>query len=252
MNNNEIGLLTTLLLGIFILIGAGISLLINKKNKIIDFSIGLAFGVIVTLIVSDLLPEIFEVFGLKNIYLFIIFTILGFFILRVLDEYIPDHHEHKMNKKESNENLVHIGIMTTVALVLHNIIEGVAVYSTALADSSIALSLALGVGFHNIPLGIVIASSFYHSNKNTKRTVLSLLIVSLSTFCGGLLMYLFNLTEINEMVLGIFLSLTLGMLLFIIVDELIVRIKNTKEKKTAYLGIITGVLVLVIGSFIGE
>ena len=63
MDNYQIGLLTTVLLGIFILLGAGISLLINKKDKIIDFSIGLAFGVITTLIITDLLPEIFEGLG---------------------------------------------------------------------------------------------------------------------------------------------------------------------------------------------
>ena len=90
MTSNQVGLLTTLILGIFILIGAGISLLINKKDKVIDFSIGLAFGVIVTLIVTDLLPEIFESLGLKYIWLFIIFTTLGFFLLRLLDGFIPD------------------------------------------------------------------------------------------------------------------------------------------------------------------
>ena len=160
MTNYGVGLLTTFLLGIFILIGAIIPLFIVKKDKVINLSIGLAFGVIITLIVTDLLPEILEELGLKYIYLFIIFTALGFFLLRLLDGYIPDHHDHKMTKKEANENLTHIGIMTTLALILHNIIEGMAVYSTSLADVSLALTLALGVGFHNIPLGMVISSSF--------------------------------------------------------------------------------------------
>lgn len=246
MTNYQIGLLTTFILGLFILLGAGISLLVTKKDEIIDFSMGLAFGVIVTLMITDLLPEIFECFGLKSIYLFIIFTIIGFFILRMFDGLIPDHHDDHMNKKEANANLTHIGIMTTLAVILHNIIEGMAVYSTALSDSSLALSLAIGVGFHNIPLGMVIASSLYHSNNKYSKTIILILLVSISTFVGGLIMYLFKFVVINNTILGILLSLTLGMLLYIVIDELYSRIKNTKQKKITYSGIMIGVLLLVI------
>ena len=42
MDNAKLGLLTTLILGIFILIGALMAFLIKKKNKVVDFSIGLA------------------------------------------------------------------------------------------------------------------------------------------------------------------------------------------------------------------
>lgn len=251
MTNSEFGLLTTFLLGIFILIGALIALLVNKKTKVMDFSIGLAFGVIVTLILTDLLPEVYESLGLKKIYLAIIFVVIGFYILRLLDNFIPDHHEHhKMNNKESKENLTHIGIITTIALVLHNIIEGMAVYTTSLTDTRSALLLSIGVGFHNIPLGMVIASSFYQSSKELKKTIISVLLVSISTLVGGLIMYLFNLTSINETILGILLSLTLGMLLFIVIDELYPRIRDTKDKKITYMGIGIGIIILLIGLFI--
>ena len=250
MTSNQVGLLTTLILGIFILIGAGISLLINKKDKVIDFSIGLAFGVIVTLIVTDLLPEIFENLSIKHILLFIIFTTIGFGLLKLLDGFIPDHNDHHMNKTEANANLTHIGIMTTLAIMLHNIIEGMAVYSTALSDSSLAVSLAIGVGFHNIPLGMVIASSLYHSNKNHSKTLISIILVSISTFCGGLIMYSFKFTSLNEIVLGILLSLTLGMLIFIVLDELYPRVKNTSQKKITYSGIVIGIMLLIASLFI--
>ena len=251
MTNYQVGLLTTFLLGIFILIGAFIALMVEKKDKIIEFSIGLAFGVIVGLIITDLIPEIFENFGLRNLYLFFIFGVFGFCILTVFDHFIPDHHEHKMTKKEANDNLIHIGMITTLALVLHNIIEGMAVYSTAISDLSLATLLAIGVGFHNIPLGMVIASSFYHSSKSKKKTIISIGFVSLSTFVGGIVMYLFHLTEISTVLLGILLSITLGMLVFIVVDELFPRIRSTKNKKITRMGIIVGVTLLIISFLIG-
>ena len=64
-------------------------------------------------------------------------------------------------------------------------------------------------------------------------------------------MFIFGFRVINEIVLGILLSITLGMLLFIVIDELIPRIKNTKEEKTTFMGIILGVILLIISSLIG-
>ena len=66
-----IGLLVTFLLGIFIVLGALIAFLTNKKQKIIDFSLGLAFSVIVMLILIDLIPEVIEHLGLRYIWLFL-------------------------------------------------------------------------------------------------------------------------------------------------------------------------------------
>lgn len=249
MKRYEIGLITTLLLGIFIIIGALIGLLANKKSKVVEFSLGLAFGVIVTLIITDLLPEIFETLGFRYVYIWIIGMVAGFLILKILDHFIPDHHEHKMSNKEANENLVHIGVMTSLALILHNIIEGMAVYSSCLSDASFGVALTLGIGFHNIPLGMVISSSFYHSTKNFKKTMFTVLLVSLSTFLGGAVMYLLKLTEISSMLLGILLSITLGMLIFIVVDELLPRISDIKNKKISYIGIIVGVTLLILSMF---
>ena len=251
MTQNQVGLITTLLLGIFILLGALIALTIKRKQKIVDFSIGLAFGVISTLLLTDLLPEVFDSFGIRKIYLFLIFSVLGFGLLKLLDSFIPDHSDHKMNKKESNENLVHIGIVTTMALVLHNIIEGMAVYSTALSDSSLALALSIGVGFHNIPLGMVIMSSFYQSTNDKKKAALSIGLVSISTFVGGLIMYLFKLTSVNEVVLGIMLSITLGMLVYIIIDELLPRIIHSKGRETSICGATAGIILVVLSVFFG-
>jgi len=250
MNKYEIGLLTTLLLGIFIIIGAMIALLINKKKKIIDFSIGLAFGVIITLIITDLLPELIESLGFKHFYITLIGTVIGFLILKALDHFIPDHHEHKMTNKEEQENLVHIGVMTSMALILHNIIEGMAVYSSCLSNANLGIALTIGVGFHNIPLGMVIASSIYHSTKNIKKTIITILLVSLSTFLGGLFMYILRITVISELILGTLLSITLGMLIFILIDELLPKIIDTKNNKFSYIGIGIGVLLLVLSTLV--
>ncbi len=250
MKIEQIGLLTTLILGIFIIIGALIAFIMKKREKVIDFSLGLAFGVIIMLMIADLLPEIIEQLGLKYIYLFIIYTALGYFLLKFLDNFIPDHEETKMNKKDLKNNLIHIGVVTSLALFLHNIIEGMAVYSTVLTDKNLGVAMSLGIGFHNIPLGMVIATTLYQSSTNMSKTVLGILAVSLSTFAGGLILFFLNLHAISSIILGSLLSTTLGMLIFIALDELLPRIKMSKNDKVTYVGITLGIIILLIATII--
>ena len=250
MDSSKVGLLTTLVLGIFILIGALIGFVVNKKEKVVDFSIGLAFGVIVMLIGVDLLPEIIEHLGFRYIHMFIIGTVIGFILLRFLDMYIPDHEEQTRSKKDVQNNLIHIGVITSMALILHNIIEGMAIYSTIVTNTSLGVTLMIGIGFHNIPLGMVVSSAFHQSNQNIYKTSLIIIVLALSTFVGGLIMFFFNITAISSVVLGTLLSVTLGMLIFIVYEELYERIKHSKNKKISYIGVFIGLLILVISTLI--
>lgn len=247
-----IGLIITFLLGLFILVGAILAIVMGNTNKIIEYSLGLALGVIITLIITDLIPEIIENIEISKIYIAVISIIAGYLLLRLLDRFVPDHendHSHKHSKKESQDNLIHIGIITSIALIIHNIIEGMAVYSTSItANTSLVIGMTLGVGFHNLPLGMVITSSIYQTNKSKRKTIISLLAVSISTFIGGLIVFLFHIDNTEGIISGILLSLTLGMLVYIAIDELIPRIKIMKEKKVAIYGIITGVIILLIST----
>ena len=251
MRVEMIGLVITFLLGIFVLIGALIAFLAKKKGKIIDFSLGLAFSVIIMLIVLDLIPEVIEHLGLRYIWLFLIFVVLGYGLLRFLDRFIPDHHDHdRMTKKEANNNLAHIGIISSIALIIHNIIEGMAVYSTVLTDVNTGLMLAIGIGFHNLPLGMVIATTFYQGDQKPSRVWLSIGGVTLSTLVGGILSFLLNNQAVPEWVLGSLLSLTLGMLLFLLFSELWPRIRKSKFRIERNFGILIGIIIMLISMMI--
>ncbi len=245
-----IGLLVTLLLGIFILIGALIAFLTKKKQKVIDFSLGLAFSVIIMLICIDLIPEIIENLKMRYIWLFLICVVIGYLILKVLDNFIPDHEETKMTAENLKDNLAHIGIVSSIALIIHNIIEGMAVYSTVLSNVNTGLMLGLGIGFHNLPLGMVIATTFYQTNQNKNKAMFFTTAVSLSTLVGGLIMLFLNNQSIEGIVLGVLLSITLGMLLFIAFTELYPRIKKSKYKEARNAGLILGILILLLSIFI--
>lgn len=238
------GLVVTFVLGLFILVGAAISALSKQNKKFTEFSLGLAFSVITLLVILELIPHTLEtlneVHSIKSsVILLILFSLSGIILLKIFDYFIP---EHDTNHKE---NLEHIGLLTSVALVLHNIIEGMAVYNITEVSLTSGLLISIGVGLHNIPLGILITSTLYVGNKDKKKTGLIILLISLSTFLGGLLMLLLK-DYFTIHIQGLILSVTLGMLIFISLFELLPKLLKTKDKKNIAKGILLGIIFIIV------
>ncbi len=248
------GLTATLLLGLFIIIGALITLIAKNSEKFITFSIAIAFGVMATLIVIDLIPEALESLEFSNpIYTYLIIFLgstIGFGLLKILDHFIPDHDDDLTTSEDDDRNLTHIGLVSSIALVIHNIVEGMAIYLLISNNFRSGLMAIIGVGLHNIPLGMIITSTFYQGNKSLKKTILIILGISLSTFIGGLLMCIPALENILETIEIVSLTLTIGMLLYIVIMELLPKIINSKYKKITWSGVFSGIGLLLLTLFI--
>lgn len=250
------GLVLTMIVGLSIILGTIIILKMKNNEKVISVSVSIAFGVMISLIVFDLLPEAFELIeyelGIKKILIILGLSLVGVFILKIFDLFIPNHgHNHKHSHDEE-EHLYHIGIVSSIALVLHNVIEGMALYSTAITSVSLGWLLALGIGLHNIPLGMVIASAFYLRNKSVRKTLVISFFISMSTFLGGFIMYIINLNGnyINDYYLGVLICITLGMIFYIAIFELLPKIIEDKNKKISVIGIIIGISIILVHYFI--
>lgn len=228
--------LITLLSGLSFLIGYLITKFVKNDKKLIIFSVGFSFVIILGLVFFDLLPECIE--SMNSKWAIVGFAISGILILKLLDLFVPDH-EHSNN---DNHHMEHIGLISAIALILHNMIEGTAIYSTALTDTKMGLMMALAVSFHNIPLGIQISSLV--KNKKEKFILLGSLVFS--SIIGIILINLFKIT-LSEGVLGILISITLGMLIYISMFELLCEIKEHIKDKVLWVGIVTGIIVSVIG-----
>lgn len=248
--HNTLALFITFLLGFFIIIGVIIAFFLKKQNKVLDFIFAFALSILTMLILVDLLGHTIEHLGIKHIYLFILFTCLGLLIFKIIDDFVPEHEDAKMTKNEEKKNIVHIGVLATIALIIHNFVEGMAIYLTSANDINLGIMMALGVGIHNIPLGIIITTTL-NSDKNTGKYLFCIISLFISSFLGGLLLYLLNINTVSDIVIGSLLALTIGMLLYIIIFELYPKVKKTTNKKITIIGLITGVIIALIGMFIG-
>ena len=139
-----------------------------------------------------------------------------------------------------NNHLFHIGLITAISLMIHNLLEGISIYITGISDFKIGLIMALTVGLHNLPLGIEVSASLNSKkNKISKFIILMLLIISSSL--GALSLYLLN-TELNTILEGILLSLTIGMILYIALFELFLEVKQNLNQKETKIGLFLGFL----------
>ena len=251
-------LILTLGVGLFTVLGAVLIFFIKDQKKLTHITMNLAIGVIVTLIFLELLPEIWEIlsenFSIpKSIVLILTFTSIGVIVLKVLDKYVHNHDDHHLHCCE--ENYKHIGIVTGLAITLHNIIEGMAVYGILNNDTGLGVKLIIGVGLHNIPLGMMLATAFYKSNKSKWKTMLYIILVSLTSFLGGLIMLANVKFLMNEIVIAILLLITNGMLIYIAFFELLPHAikdnKSGKDKIKTSITILIGALFIIATHFIG-
>ena len=111
------------------------------------------------------------------------------------------------------------------------------------SDLKSGIIMAIGVGLHNIPLGIEIGATM--SNKlEEKKNIIYIILLGLSSLIGGLIILLFG--EIEEYYLGYVIALTLGMCIYISIFELLPEMFTHIHKKETLLGIIGGLLIVIL------
>lgn len=136
--------------------------------------------------------------------------------------------------------------MTSIALIIHNIVEGIGIYGIATSSIKSGIIYAIAVGMHNIPFGLEISTMLNKSQNKHKKIYLT--ILTLSTFIGGLFTMLFK-DNLTDFVQGILLSVTIGMILYLLLAELLTELKENWHKETIF-GIITGIVIIIIGGLI--
>ncbi len=214
-----------------------------NTKKIITFSLSFATSVMLTVSITDLIPSSFsyleEFVLLYRILIMIFFLILGIF----LSFYIS-------LKVDTNNSLERVGIISMLAIILHNIPEGIITFMVSKINLNLGLKLSVAIGLHNIPEGISIAIPIYYATKKKFKTFLIVLISGLSELLGSFIAYLFLSKFINNFIMGCIFSLTAGIMLNISLTEILKEAIKYKERKCLIIGLLLGVLIMLISHLI--
>ena len=247
MNITLYSFILTFIAGVSTLIGSLLIFFKTKTNKIIIGSLAFASGVMFAVSISDLIPESIQLLNYKGVIeisLIVIFMVLGMTLSMIIDKYIPSV------ENTSKNCLFRVGIISMLAIIIHNIPEGIATFMATNTDINLGISLTIAIALHNIPEGISIAVPIYYSTKSRGSALFYTLISGLSEPFGALLAYLFLKPFMNDFIMGILMALIAGIMTHIAFYELLPTSLKYKNKKLTYIFFVIGLLFMFINHFI--
>lgn len=219
----------------------------NKNEKIVVGSLSFAAGVMICVSLTDLLPSSYNLIldgarAFPKVMLTLIFMVIGIIISMLIDKYLPD----QSNERQGGKSLYKIGIISMVAIILHNIPEGIATFITSSNNIKLGITLTVAIALHNIPEGISIAVPIYHSTRNKAKAFLYALVSGMSEVLGAILAYLFLAPFINDHVMAALYSIIAGIMIHISVYELLPGAYKEGTIKSILKYFLIGFIVMIL------
>lgn len=251
----------TTIVGLTMGIGGILAFFINETNKkFFSLSLSFAAGIMIYASFMAILPEgihsLEEHMGEGGKYV----AILGFFggmvFIALMEKWIHKHgghhghshgeHGHEHDHSEEGEHLSKIGLMSAVAIGIHNLPEGLAIFTTGVNDISLAIPIAFAIVLHNIPLGIAIAVPIYYATGSKKKALIYTFLVGLCQPLGAIIGYLLFSNLSTGLFFGILYTVVAGIMVFISLDELLPSSQKDNDHHISVYGAIAGMLVMAI------
>lgn len=258
MNNVLIAFIFTIIAGLSTIIG-GLIILWSKKfcQKYLALALGFSAGIMVYLSFFELLKESF------NLALSYWMTIL-MFLLGLLIGAIIDYITHKVTGSEhlsgcrrdnnifssKQKALYKVGLITAIALALHNFPEGIATFITTSFDVRLGLSIAIAIAIHNIPEGLCVAMPIYYSTQSRTKAILFTVVAALAEPLGALITYLFLRSLITDHILGNIYGAVAGIMVYVALDELLPTARRFQQRHLGLIGMIIGMIVMAISLYL--
>lgn len=242
-------LILTSLAGLATLIGI-IPIFVKIKNSdyIIASACAFASGVMICISIFDLVPESIRYLSTNFKSFFVIslcfvFMIIGIVLSMILDNYI--------DKVSTNGTLFKVGILSMIAIILHNIPEGIITFIVSNKDIMLGISMCIAIALHNIPEGISIAVPIYYSTKSKKKAIFYTFLAGLSEPIGAILTGLFLVNFVNDIVLGLLFAFIAGVMIQISSGKLLPT-GNNYNKKMSLIFFILGFIVMLFSLYLNS
>lgn len=255
-NNIAMAFSLTLLAGLTTAIGGAIAF-VTKKDNLKALSVGLGFsaGVMIFVSLVDIIPgaEAMLKVNFPNKYQWLVFGgfILGILISVLIDYFLPDHvdteellHPDAPADEHHHYKLKRAGILTAIAICVHNFPEGMATFLTTTQDITLGLSVALAIAIHNIPEGIAVALPIYHVTGKKRYAMLYAALSGVTEPIGALVgMLIFGLF-LPQVLVGFLMAAVGGIMTYISFDTLLPLAKEYGNWHLSIVGIMSGILFI--------
>ena len=270
-------LILTLIAGAATGIGGALVLFRKKiSSNFLAGALGLSAGVMIFISLAELFPEAqAEIMATGSVRHGEAFVLIAFFvgmgIITLIDFLIPEYenpHEASglslnaktaavgMLEQTGNEKALHrLGIMSALAIAIHNFPEGIATFIGALNDPQMGAGITFAIAIHNIPEGIAVAIPIYYATKSKGKALLYATLSGLSEVVGALLclgvtaVFGIELTG-GSIVFPLILAAVAGIMIYISLDELLPTAEKYGKHHVAIAGVVGGMAIMGISLLI--
>ncbi|HCF50586.1 MAG TPA: zinc transporter ZupT [Syntrophomonas sp.] len=181
----------------------------------------------------------------------------GMFLIALIDRLVPaeenPHEPHRVgeireasSRPVDSTKLMRMGMLTALAIAIHNFPEGLATFTMAIKDPGLGIAIAFAIAIHNIPEGIAVSVPVYYATGNRHKAFWLSFLSGLSEPVGALVGYLILFSFFNDMVFGVLFALVAGIMVFISLDELLPMAREYGEAHLAIYGLMGGMIVIAV------
>ncbi|MEJ8553980.1 ZIP family metal transporter [Tepidibacter sp. Z1-5] len=206
--------------------GGVIAFIFRKKaDRYLNLFMGLAGGIMLSVVTFDLLTEAMNAIGVN---LAIVFTFIGVFASMIIKRFM--HFE----------GMLKTGYLIFFSILLHNFPEGLAIGSSFSVKESLGITLVIVIGIHNVPEGIAMALTLIKGRMNVVKVMLFTLLAGIPMGIGSYIGSYFG--EVFQGFVGFFLAIASGTMLYVTIEEIF------PNSKTIYTitGFLLGILMVSI------
>ena len=162
------------------------------------------------------------------------------------NKFVDQANKTGENAKMNASKLRRIGILTALALAIHNFPEGVATFVATLEDPTLGLTIAVAIAMHNIPEGIAVSMPIYYATGNRIQAFSYSFLSGLVEPLGAFLGYIFLSPYLTPEIMNILLAGVGGIMVFIALDQLIPGAENYGEYHWRTYGVVVGMAVMAV------
>ncbi|RLJ09903.1 MAG: ZIP family metal transporter [Candidatus Aenigmatarchaeota archaeon] len=222
----------------------------SLDERIIDAGMGFSAGIMLVASFTSLLIPAMDLGGLHTV---VLGFVLGAVSILVIDKLIP--HEHVIRGYEGPKRFGHIrrkSLLIALAMIVHNIPEGMAVGVAAIYDLTGGIVLAIAIGFQDIPEGLAVAIPIYASTGRKGHAIfvggLSGLFELLSAFVP--LAIITVSSQALGFIMPFLMAIAAGAMIYVVVHEIIPEIYGHGHDESSTLGFFLGFVLMLLLDFL--
>lgn len=205
-----------------------------KFHKRLHFILSFTAGVLLGVVSFDILPEIFSVAHERGIDPIgaMIALVIGFLLFHSLEKFVLIHHAHEGSY--SAHYHPQVGVLSSLALIGHSFMDGVAIGIAFQVSSAVGLIVAIAVIAHDFCDGLNTVSLMLVHNNTRRRSFTMLVLDSLAPVLGAASTLAFH---VPAFVLVLYLGFFAGFLLYIGASDILPE-AHSKGRSADAIGLI--------------